>query len=202
MRFDDGLGFDVPWLSRTRQGALVILMVSVIAAVTWLRYTIVWTPLQRPYLHAYVRTSIRFVGDEHLDVLVIVDGTQSRWAMDDDVKPVLTNDHTTSFVLARAVDHTAAAHLEWRRYEAPALLHAGLKQWIYGNQSLFDLVFPPVRAAFDVALMFVIVLLSKDLAEAQSARLRPWEHPPSAHTRPDHKRPPVHAEVRSTPFFS
>jgi hypothetical protein len=204
VRFFGGLGFDdsMPWLTRRRQDALAILMLTVIGSFTWLRYTLAWTPLQRQYLHAYIWTGLPFVGGDDVDVLVVVDGKQSRWALDEDVKAVPTNDHTTSFVLASALEHTASAHLEWRRNQAPATsIHAWLGQWIYGNQTLFDLLFPAVRAAFDVGLMFVILLLTRDLAKAQQASLRPWEHSPGALTRPAHSRPPAHTDGRSAPFF-
>ena len=203
MRFVGGLGFDdsMPWLTRRRQGALAILMLTVMSTIASLRYTMAWTPLQRQYLHAYMRTGLPFLGGD-VDMLVDVDGKQSRWALDDDVKAVPTNDHTTSFVLASGLEHTASAHLEWRRNQVPAAyIHAWLGQWIYGNQTLFDLLFPAVRAAFDVGLMFVIVLLARDLAKAQQASLRPWEHSPGAPTRPAHARLPAHADGRSAPFF-
>ena len=204
MRFVAGLGFDesTPWLTRKRQAALVILMVAVVVSVTWLRYTTGWTPLQRQYLPAYFRTGLPLLGGGEIDVLVVVDGKQTRWALDDDVTPGLTKDNTTSFVLSSEADHPAAAHLEWRRNQAPAAtIHGWLRQWIYGNQTLGDLAIPSLRAAFEVGLMFVIVLLSRDLADAEKASIGPWKHSSDTTTRPTGARPPVHADVRSSPFF-
>jgi hypothetical protein len=50
-------------------------------------------------------------------------------------------------------------------------MHAWLRQWIYSNQTPFDFAFPPVRAACEVAVVFVIVLLSSDLASAPGKKL-------------------------------
>ena len=54
MRFGAGVGGDSPqWLTPRRRMALAMQIVTVIAAVAWLRYAVVWTPLQRQYLLAY-----------------------------------------------------------------------------------------------------------------------------------------------------
>jgi hypothetical protein len=67
-------------------------MVTVMGTVRWLRYTVAWTPLQWQYLHAYLWTGLPLLRGDDVDVLVVVDGTQSRWALDDDVTPVLTKE--------------------------------------------------------------------------------------------------------------
>ena len=204
MRFGGGVGGgDSPlWLTRRRQVALTTLIVAVTATAAWLRYAVAWTPLQRQYLKAYLLSGMPILGPTDFDVLVLIEGKTSRWAIDDDVTIAETSGPNVSFAASVAVDHAAEARVEWHQEHVSAdVMHGWLRRWIYGNQAVIELALPPFRAAFDAGLIFVIVFLSRDLARVQRTRIRPSDNPRDGTTPTSVRRPPAPANVRSTTFF-
>lgn len=167
------------WLS-TRPawalGALLLALVTVIGLGQY-RYSH-WTPLQRFYFPAYVRsTLLHLLGitkPSRYALLTVVDRGGPRLALDADVQPADvtgTDGHAADFVLSAAA---AAAGLQGPargedRYESAAL-HAVLRTWIYQDRRLRDLAWPPLGGGLGVLALGLLVALPQDAARARERR--------------------------------
>jgi hypothetical protein len=121
------------------------------------RYVELWTPLQRDYLIAYMRSAVAVSPLGEYDVWQIVDRTGSRFALDEDLVSVTTAAGETSFALAEPVAKDGGRLVVVSQTYAQAALHGFLRRWIYRDQTVFDLlVWPPLWAALALVLGSVI----------------------------------------------
>jgi type IV secretory pathway TraG/TraD family ATPase VirD4 len=138
--------------------ALLILSVAAGAGVECVRYLRDWTPLERQYLLAYVGTEIAGTVRQNgrYTLFQVVTPKGSRLALESEVVPVVTDNGEKTFELTSEAVKQGALRLEWHRalYEN-AKLHAFLGDWIYHDQTLFDLARPALWA---VPLVFLVGL--------------------------------------------
>jgi hypothetical protein len=149
------------------------------------QYHRVWTPLQRWYLWAYVRSGIALTSEGTYDVLQLVDTNERRPAVDDDVVPMTLGTADPVFVLTEAAQHAGRTQLAWQAASYP---HAAFHQWlgraIYSDQSLVDLAVPILWATVAVALGMAVGATAQRVVVAQAVRAWPsaeratWNVPP------------------------
>src|SRR5215470_11546739 len=132
---------------------LAVLVIALISAAAIQAYdcTIKWTPLQRWYVSAYLRSGLvaglGFTGAGHYRLLHVVDHIGNRLALDAEVAPA----HTSAdipFQLTDAAMRAGDRALVWHDVRARhQALHAFLCHWIYRDQPVVDLVRPAAGAA-------------------------------------------------------
>src|SRR5262252_8831182 len=99
-----------------------------------------WTPLQRWYLSAYVRSGVigglGVTATGHYRLLQVTDRRGSnRLALDEEVRPA-TGVAGIRFTLTEPAVRVGDRQLVWQNVSyAPAPLHAFLRQWIYRDQT-------------------------------------------------------------------
>jgi hypothetical protein len=135
-----------------------------------------WTPLQRQYLWAYVRSGIAFTSDGTYDVLQLVDRTGRRPALDEEVVPVTIGAADPVFLLTEAAQHAGVRQLAWRTDRYPhATLHRWLRRAIYNDQRLLDLAMPTLWSAVAVWLGMLVGATAQRVVIARA--LRVWSSP-------------------------
>jgi hypothetical protein len=81
-------------------------------------YVTIWTPLQRLYVEAYVRSGLvgglGFTTHRHYRLLQVVGGNGSRLALDDEVRPVISATGEMAFALTDAAGAVGPAELDQR----------------------------------------------------------------------------------------
>lgn len=136
------------------------------------RYAAVWTPLQRAYLATYTRSALMW-GHGTVNLLYIVDAKGRRLALDEQVVSITNGTGERAFGLAETAIKAGATRLEWRREHYPyAALRTFLRRWIYRDQSLVDLVAPPIWTALVLILGGAIGIRIERLVEDQRERDR------------------------------
>ena len=153
-----------------------VVLVAVISGigVWWLRQTLVWTPLQQFYLSAYVRSAL--AGSLALQtgryrLLLMENRRGSRLALDEEVVSVSTATGEMNFALSELARQVGSGRLVWRdRVVGHDRLHADLKVWIYGNQSLFGLARPSLIAVLVVLIVGLLIAIPKDVRWSRSRR--------------------------------
>jgi hypothetical protein len=135
-----------------------------------------WTPLQRQYLWAYVRSGIAFTSDGTYDVLQLVDQRGRRPALDEEVLPMTLGAADPVFVLTEAARHAGVRQLAWRTDRYPhATLHRWLRRAIYNDQRLVDLAMPTLWGAVAVWLGMLVGATAQRVVIARA--LRVWSSP-------------------------
>ena len=173
--------------------AAVALLVG--AGIAWYRYVAVWTPLQRHYLGAYVRSAAAFTPGGAYAVGRVIEAKTSRLVTDDDLVTVTSAAGETTFALSAAATRAGAAGLVWQEdfYEQTGM-HALLQTWVYRDQSLLALAAPAWSAALTLFLGALFGTRAQAAVEALARRRQahPWrspappatveygDHPPSA----------------------
>jgi len=153
--------------------ALVAALASVVL-IAFYRYFEVWTPLQRFNLPPYILTSLMpKLGPtvNYYQLLALVNGKQSRLALDDDVVQVKTTSGERTFALTKAARKGGAIRLELQRaaYDN-AKLHAFLGYWIYQDQTLVDLAKWPLLGGLGVFVVGMVFAGPKDAERARELR--------------------------------
>jgi type IV secretory pathway TraG/TraD family ATPase VirD4 len=138
------------------------------------RQTFVWTPLQRFYLSAYVRSALANslgIRSGRYRVLMVTNRRGSRLAIDDEVVPVTTAAGEATFALSELGRRAGSGRLVWRDV---SYYHAGfhdyLKIAIYADQTLSDLARPSLWAAFAVFVAGLVIGIPNDVRRARSRR--------------------------------
>jgi type IV secretory pathway TraG/TraD family ATPase VirD4 len=133
-----------------------------------------WTPLQRWYLSAYLRSGLiaglGFTGAGQYRLLHVLDRTSSRLALDDEV----TAAPTVAGMPFRLTDAAVGAGdrtLVWQdvRYRHPAI-HTFLRHWIYRDQPLTDLGRTAVVGGLVSLALGAGIAVPVDLARARNRR--------------------------------
>jgi hypothetical protein len=128
---------------------LVLLSIVVTLGVQVFRYKRVWTPLERHYSAAYSASQIAGVVRDNgwYTLLQVITRKGSRFALDSDVVPAVTDSGENTFALTKEALKHGAMRLEFHRgYCNNSEMHAYLRNWIYQNQTLMDLARPALWA--------------------------------------------------------
>ena len=136
-------------------------------------YYRVWTPLQRFYFSAYVRSQIlmRFgISAGTYQVLTIKDAKGTRPAIDADVTTAPASDGT--LVLSKKSVQAGALELV---YDSPGQynnlrMNAYLKDWVYHDQSLLRLLQPSLIGGLAILVLGLIAVISKKWERLQLRR--------------------------------
>ncbi len=150
-------------------GAFCVALLSVFAIVGY-RYMRVWTPLQRHYLTTYVGTPVAaaFRTDGGYTLLMVVTRKGTRLALDNEVKPFVTENGESTFTLTEDAIKTGDLKLEWQRARYNnGKLHEFLGHWIYQDQTLTDLAKPALWDGLGALLVGLIVAIPKDAARGR-----------------------------------
>ena len=132
-----------------------------------------WTPLQRWYLSAYLRSGLiaglGFTGAGQYRLLHVVDRTGNRLALDDEITPAPSAG--MPFQLTDAAVLAGDRALVWQdeRYPHPAL-HAFLNHWIYRDQPLTDLVQAAIWSGVAVFAVGAAIAIPMDVVRARARR--------------------------------
>jgi hypothetical protein len=153
--------------------ALLVALLST-AAIEAYQYVARWTPLQRWYISAYLRTALTarmgFTGTAHYRLLHVLDDRGSRLALDDEVQAAMVPS-AMPFVLTnqavRAGDRALVWHDGTYRH---ASLHVFLGRWIYRDQSVPDLMRTAAWGGLGVCIIGVLIAISFDLLRARERR--------------------------------
>ena len=153
--------------------ALVLLSFFGTLGIQALCYKRVWTPLERHYFPAYLGSQIAGVVRDNnwYTLLQVVARKGSRLALDSDVIPTVTESGKNSFALTEeALKHGALRLEPHRGYYNSAEMHAYLRNLIYQNQTLMDLVRPALWSG--LVLFFAGLLPATYLDHKRSSALR------------------------------
>jgi hypothetical protein len=161
---------DVPvWLLST-----ILIAVAIGMGMCWVRQEFVWTPLQQFYLSAYARSALASslaIRSGRYRLLLMENRRGTRLAIDDEVVPMSTSTGEPTFALSELARQARAGRLVWRDVILDhGSLHADLKVWIYGNQTLTDLARPSFITALIVSILGLLVAIPKDVQWSRSRR--------------------------------
>jgi hypothetical protein len=165
------------WPNRKPLWTLGLLLVAIASGILvgGYRYRITWTPLQRLYLSAYLRSELApiLAARGRYQLLEVADRTNpgGRLALDEEVTPFTENEEAM-FALSAAGRAAGDHRLAWQQvaYNHAALHHL-LGEWIYRNQTVTDLAAPPVWTALAVFGVGLFVALPKDAGRRRAQRL-------------------------------
>lgn len=108
----------VGWGSSPTSVPFRVLLVAALlggVAIAAYRYAAVWTPLQRRYLFAYVRSAVAVTARGEYDLWQVIDRHGTRLAPDEELVSVTTASGETSFALADTAVKAGATRLVWQR---------------------------------------------------------------------------------------
>lgn len=165
------------WPNRKPVWTLGLLLIAVTTGlgVGVYRYQTTWTPLQRVYLSAYLRSALATViaAHRHYELLEVIDGAnpRGRLALDEEVTPS-TEHGVTMFALSDAGRADGDQRLSWEQVPYDhAAFHRLLEEWIYRDQTLADLAAPASSTALAVFGLGLFVALPQDAARRRAQRL-------------------------------
>jgi hypothetical protein len=123
------------------------------------QYVRIWTPLQRRYFTSYVWSAVPISRRGSYELLVIVDQTEQRTALDADVVSANATPGGDAFGLSTRAVSRGAVRLTWERSEWDhTALHAFLRHGIYQDQTLLDLARPALW--WGASTVFVAALVT------------------------------------------
>lgn len=153
--------------------ALLLIALGIGGGVGAYRYGHVWTPLQRLFLSAYLRSEI--AGDlafrtARYRLLHVVDRKGSRLPLDEELRPI-PGAVEPAFTFTAAGQRAGDVRLVWEedRYRNDGL-HDLLRHWIYRDQTLADLLWPSAWWALVVFGAGLIVAIPNDVERARQRR--------------------------------
>ena len=156
------------WVIGTQLLALIVAM-----TIQYYCYDRVWTPLQRFYFSAYVRSQIlmRFgISSGTYQLLTIKDAKGTRPAIDTDVTTAPASDGT--LVLSKKSVQAGALELI---YDSPGQynnlrMNAYLRDWVYHDKSLLRLLRPSVIGGMAILVLGLIAVIPKKWERLQLRR--------------------------------
>ncbi len=153
---------------------LVLIALAIGATFESYRYASTWTPLQRFYLKAYVRSAcadaLAFKTGRYR-LLYALDHGGKHLAIDEGVEPVITATNEVTFRLSDVAVQAGDRELVWQDVSySHAGLHQLLSQFIFLDQSLTDLVRPALWISLGVFALGLVVAIPKDIARARARR--------------------------------
>src|SRR5437660_7908305 len=173
MRTEWGRDERTDWPSSKPVYTIALLILSVVAGsgVECVRFLRVWTPLERHYLLTYVGTEIAGIVRQNgwYSLLEVVTRKGNHLALDSEVVPVVTDSGEKTFALTSEAVKQGALRVELQRglYDN-AKLHSFLGEWIYHDQTLFDLARP---ALWTVPIVFLVGLWPATWMERKCIRV-------------------------------
>ena len=165
------------WPNRKPVWTLAILLIAIATGlgVGVYRYQTTWTPLQRVYLPAYLRSALATIIAAHgrYELLEVLDHSNpaGRLVLDEEVTP-FTENGVRMFALSDAGRAVGDQRLVWEQVSYDhAALHRLLEQWIYLDQTLTDLAAPAAWTALAVFGVGLLVAVPQDAVRRRSQRL-------------------------------
>lgn len=154
--------------------ALTLAFATATAAASW-QYAVRWTPLQRVYLGAYVRSGLMetlgFTTAGRYRLLYVVTPTGPRLALDEEVRRAADRTAEASLVLTDIAEQTGVHGPVWEEASyAHTALHDFLRRWFYRDRALETLVRPALWIGFITGFIALVVAIPKDLARARARR--------------------------------
>jgi type IV secretory pathway TraG/TraD family ATPase VirD4 len=155
---------------------MVALLIALSGAIATQTYAVAlrWTPLQRWYLGAYVRSGVLsgvgLSATGQYRVLQAVDRHGMRPALEDEVQPTARAGgipFTLTDAATRFGDRQLVSRGESYRHAA---LHAFLRRWIYLEQSLLDLLRPAAWAGLGLLATGLLVAVPADRIRTSERR--------------------------------
>jgi type IV secretory pathway TraG/TraD family ATPase VirD4 len=154
--------------------SMLLIAVASGVGVWWIRQAFVWTPLQQFYLSAYARSALASslaIRSGRYRLLLMENRRVTRLAIDEEVVPTSTSTGEASFALSELARQAHTGRLVWRDVVLDhGRLHADLKVWIYGNQTLTDLARPSLITALVVSILGLLIAIPKDIQWSRSRR--------------------------------
>lgn len=170
-------------------------LASMLAICTY-RYIAVWTPLQRFYFTAYIRSGLRRATTSartgQYELLAVTTKNSSHWASDGEVTEAQTQSGEATVRLTQEALKNGALHLVLLPVQSDdAKMHEFLRQWIYQDQTLTDLLHAALWGPFSALLLGLAFTLARDAARARKHReggrlKRPELVSPQVFHRPKH----------------
>lgn len=165
------------WLRPKPVWTMAAFLGAIVAAVATQAYQIAfsWTPLQRWYLSAYVRSvvigGLGVTATGHYRLLQVTDRSGSRrFALDEEVRPA-TGAAGLPFRLTEPAVRIGDRQLVWQTVSyAHAPLHAFLRHWIYRDQSAWALGRLAIGGGGVALAAGLLVAIPHDVARARDRR--------------------------------
>jgi hypothetical protein len=148
-----------------------VVLASMLAICTY-RYIAVWTPLQRFYFTTYIRSGLRRATTSartgRYELLAVTTKKRSHWASDSEVTEAKTESGEATVRLTQEALKTGALHLVLLPVQSDdAKMHEFLRQWIYRDQTLTDLLHAAMWGPLAALLLWLAFTLAKDAAHAR-----------------------------------
>src|SRR3984893_4561686 len=130
-----------------------------------------WTPLQRFYLPAYVRSTILdaigVTKPGRFALLTVMDRRGPRLALDPDIEDTPGASRSDAFTLTAAARSAGIRGplVSTDRYD-PRALHTFLLTWIYQGRRLRDLAWPPLARVLGVLVLGLLLTIPQDAQRA------------------------------------
>jgi hypothetical protein len=153
--------------------ALVLLSFIACLGIEGFHYMKVWTPLERHYLPAYLRSQIAGVVRDNgwYTLLQVVTRKGTRLALDSNIVPAVSESGENTFALTKEALKQGALRLESQRgYYNNVGMHAYLGNLIYQNQTLMDLVRPALWGGLVLFLVGMLPAIYLDGKHAHELR--------------------------------
>ena len=174
---------------------MFVVLASMLAICTY-RYIAVWTPLQRFYFTTYIRSGLRratiSARTGQYELLAVTTKNSSHWASDSEVTEAKTESGEATVRLTQEALKTGALHLVLLPVQSDdAKMHEFLRQWIYRDQTLTDLLHAALWGPLAALLLWLAFTLARDAARARKHReggrlKRPELVSPQVFHRPKH----------------
>lgn len=133
-----------------------------------------WTPLQRWYLSAYVKSAIAGgigLTSARYELLYVTDRKEERPAFDADVEPTITEAGKPDFILSETSYAAGVRRLHWKPgHYGHEWIHNVLRIAIYQDQTLVQLARPALWTAFIVVLAGLGFALRQDANDTRRRR--------------------------------
>jgi hypothetical protein len=143
--------------------AAALLAMASVCAISTYDYYAIWTPLQRLYWSAYLRSGVALTTTGPYDLLNVVTQTGSRLALEEEVVPVVSATGVTTLALSDAAGAAGAVRLTWQHGRfRHRQLHAFLGHWIYRDQSLADVLTPALWGGGVVLMVLLAAAIPMD----------------------------------------
>lgn len=174
---------------------VLVVFASMLAICTY-RYIAVWTPLQRFYFTTYIRSGLRRATTSartgQYELLAVTTKNGGHWASDSELTEAKTESGEPTVRLTQEALKTGALHLVLLPVQSDdAKMHEFLRQWIYRDQTVTDLLHAALWGPLAALLLWLAFTLARDAARARKRReggrlKRPEPVSPQVFRRPKH----------------
>jgi hypothetical protein len=166
---------EFPGRVRVWQASVTAIAIVSFFCLMWLTYETQWTFEEKLYVPAYVKTWWRgLLPNSHSEhELLYVVNTKGEWRLgsDGEIKPVTLANGTKTFALTKHARSEGLVKLELDdEVYNDQKLHAFLGHYIFGDQTLWDIVSYPAYGALIILFAGLFVAIPKDAARARVRR--------------------------------